>query len=110
MELADRICSVVTETANVHPGIRGLLPEKGSIEHRYWRRALRMAALCHDMGHLPFSHAAEKELLPDGWDHERFTIQIIRSTPMQEIWQEMTPPLRSQDVIKLAVGPKISGT
>ncbi|HAG11110.1 MAG TPA: hypothetical protein DCK76_06965 [Desulfotomaculum sp.] len=25
-----------------------------------------MAALCHDLGHLPFSHAAEKELLPEG--------------------------------------------
>ena len=44
-----------------------------------------MAALCHDLGHLPFSHAAEKELLPDGWDHERLTLEIIRSDEIESI-------------------------
>jgi len=65
-----------------------------------------MAALCHDIGHLPFSHAAEKELLPGGWDHERMTIELIRSPSMRSIWEEMTPPLRTEDVVKLAVGPE----
>ena len=72
----------------------------------YWRRVLRMAALCHDIGHLPFSHAAEKELLPAGWVHERLTVEIINSPSMQLLWEKMTPPLRSQDVAKLAVGQK----
>jgi HD superfamily phosphohydrolase len=65
-----------------------------------------MAALCHDMGHLPFSHAAEKELLPDEWDHERLTREIILSEEMGRIWERMTPPLRALDVVKLAVGPR----
>jgi HD superfamily phosphohydrolase len=38
-----------------------------------WRGVLCMAALCHDSWHLPFSHAAEHHLLPEGWDHERIT-------------------------------------
>jgi HD superfamily phosphohydrolase len=65
-----------------------------------------MAALCHDVGHLPFSHAAEHELLPDGWDHERLTVELIRSPLMEDLWRTMTPPLRSLDIAKLAVGKK----
>ena len=72
----------------------------------YWRLALRMAALCHDIGHLPFSHAAEQRLLPEGWDHERLTRQLICCDEMQTIWNDMTPLLRTEDVIKLALGPK----
>ncbi len=52
-----------------------------------------MAALCHDVGHLPFSHAAEKELLPDGYDHERLTKEIIQSDEMVQIWDDMSPPI-----------------
>ena len=66
-----------------------------------------MAALCHDIGHLPFSHAAEKELLPEGWNHEKLTVDIVRSKEMESIWERMTPPLRSMDIAKLAVGQKI---
>ena len=55
-------------------------PMPGSSEYGYWRTVLRIAALCHDIGHLPFSHAAERELLPDGWDHERVTFELIRSS------------------------------
>ena len=72
----------------------------------YWRRVIRMAGLCHDLGHLPFSHAAEKELLPEGCTHETLTAEIIRSDEMREIWETMTPPLRPDDVLKLAVGPR----
>lgn len=65
-----------------------------------------MAALCHDMGHLPFSHSAEKELLPDEWDHERITREIITSEEMTSIWNRIIPPLRQDHILKLAVGPK----
>jgi len=70
MELAGRVFDVLTSRANVTDEMRrGLTSLNNDDELRYWRRALRMAALCHDIGHLPFSHAAEKELLPSGWDH-----------------------------------------
>ena len=107
MELASRIYDIVTNVANVTDEIRGLLrPLNQSDDLRYWRRVLRMAALCHDVGHLPFSHAAEKELLPEGWDHEKLTREIICSDEMKAIWERITPPLRHDDIVKLAIGPK----
>jgi len=107
MELAGKVFDVFTNNDNVYPEVRELIPEIGQRDKLiYWRRALRMAALCHDLGHLPFSHAAEKELLPEGWDHERLTVDFIRSPEMQEIWESVTPPLRVDDLVKLAVGPK----
>ena len=105
MELADRVYDVVTNTVHLTDDLRGRLPPLTSDDQReYWRRVLRMAALCHDLGHLPFSHAAEKELLPECWDHERITRAIISSDEMMEIWKGVTPPLRHEDIIKLALG------
>ncbi len=107
MELAGRVFDIVTNPDNVSDETRELLdPLNRPDELRYWRRVLRMAALCHDIGHLPFSHAAEKELLPEGWDHEKLTRNIIGSDEMGEIWRSVTPPLRPEDVTKLAIGPK----
>jgi len=65
---------------------------------------LRVAALCHDIGHLPFSHAAEQELLPDAWDHERVTYELIRSPAMADVWDSVRPSPRPEDVVKLALG------
>ena len=106
MELASRIFDVVTNKHNIqHDAVRRIVPDDDRL--RYWRRVLRMAALFHDVGHLPFSHAAEAELLPDNWDHERLTKDVLCSEEMEGLWQEqITPPLRSSDIIKLAVGPK----
>ena len=103
MELASRIFDVVTNSQNIfHDTVREIVPDDEG--KRYWKAVLRMAALCHDIGHLPFSHAAEKELLPTGYDHERLTVDLIRSEEMSEIWSTMTPPLRADDIAKLAVG------
>ena len=88
MELAGRVFDVVTDPENIHhESVREIIPKKFDLE--YWRRTLRMAALCHDLGHLPFSHAAETELLPSGWDHERFTTELICSDEMRLIWSRM---------------------
>jgi len=84
--------------------VRDIIPDADAL--RYWRSVLRMAGLCHDVGHLPFSHAAEHKLLPEGIDHEHITIELVKSEEMRKIWESMTPPLRADDIVKLAVGPK----
>jgi HD superfamily phosphohydrolase len=107
MELASRVFDIITDQNSITDEVRQRLdPLNNPDELRYWRRVLRMAALCHDVGHLPFSHAAEKRLLPSGWDHERLTRAIISSDEMRAIWERITPPLRHEDIGKLAVGPK----
>jgi HD superfamily phosphohydrolase len=104
MELAGQVFDVVTDPLHVSPEVMEYLPEIAEDEVRtYWRRVLRMAALCHDIGHLPFSHAAEDELLPSGWDHERLTRELIFSNHMSDIWHDITPPLRPEDIAKVAV-------
>jgi HD superfamily phosphohydrolase len=62
-----------------------------------------MAALCHDLGHLPFSHAAE-DTLPAGYTHEDLSLAIIRGPDMAEIWRELK--VSAEDIGKLAVGSK----
>ena len=107
MELAGRAFDVVTSPDNVSDDIRSLLAEiSRPRDLAHWRLVLRMSALCHDIGHLPFSHAAEKDLLPEGWDHENLTRELIDCEEMRSIWSSMTPPLRPDHVIKLAIGPK----
>ena len=110
MDLAGRVFDVVTNPDNVSEAIKDRLEHISRTDAcAYWKRIIRMAALCHDIGHLPFSHAAEKELLPEGWDHERLTRELISSPEMEEIWNSVTPPLRSEDIIKLAIGPQKTG-
>lgn len=106
MHLAGRIYDVITRPDSVSDAVRGAVPEFGKGDHSYWRTTVRIAALCHDIGHLPFSHAAEEELLPDGVDHELITWKIIHSEPMLEIFESLTPPVRADDVGKLAIGPR----
>jgi HD superfamily phosphohydrolase len=107
MELATRIFDVVTDPYNIkHDSIFELVPQKDdeSSDYEIWRKTLRMAALLHDVGHLPFSHAAEKDLLPEGWDHERFTIDIILNSELRPILEKMD--LKPEKIAKIATGPK----
>jgi len=84
MELASRVYDIVTASDNIrHDSIRDIIPKDLL---GYWKRTLRMAALCHDLGHLPFSHAAESDLLPEGWSHEHLTLEMIRSEEMAARW------------------------
>ncbi len=107
MELAGRVYDVITRTDLVSERVRNLIPEVGNEDQkRYWRRVLRMAALCHDIGHLPFSHAAEEELLPDGFKHEHMTAALITSQEMRQIWDPLIPPLTVDHVLKLSVGKR----
>ena len=111
MELATlmykRICK------KVRPDLFDFLPMKGSAEYVYWKRILRLACLCHDFGHLPFSHAAEKAF-SDGKGHEYWTLKIIQSPYLKKVWQLLreAPYIHKSfkkkdvvgDVIKIAIG------
>jgi uncharacterized protein len=106
MDLAGRMFDIVTREQNVSEEVKKALLEITQPKKlMYWRSVLRMAALCHDTGHLPFSHAGE-DLLPTGWNHERLTREIILSDEMRSIWSGMTPRLTPEDIVKLAVGPR----
>jgi len=79
------------------------------IDDPYWKRIVRFAALCHDLGHLPFSHVAEKALLGEG-GHEKWTIEVVRSPYLAPIWQKLATEFPGKDVvsdvIKISVGEK----
>jgi HD superfamily phosphohydrolase len=104
MELAGRVFDIVTRDDHRTEAARSVIPVN---DLAYWRRVVRMAALCHDIGHLPFSHGAEKELLPKGWSHERITDELVRSEAMAKLWSEIK--VQPEDVAKLALGPKEFG-
>ncbi len=75
----------------------------------YARQIVRLAALCHDLGHLPFSHVAEHLLLGKA-GHEQWTIEIMRSPWLMPIWDRVSEQFPGQnvaeDIVKLAVGEK----
>ena len=106
MELAGRVFGVVTAGHRIHESVLSVVRNTTG-DADYWRRTVRMAALCHDIGHLPFSHAAEKELLPEGRSHESNTVDLILSDFMAEIWDSMRPRLNPKDIAKVSVGQKV---
>lgn len=100
MEVASRIFDVVTNEKN-HK-FTDLTIDK-EFDHAYWKRVVRLAALLHDIGHSPFSHAPEG-LFPAGWDHERMTREIIKSGYLDPRCKELKVDV--DDVALLAAGPE----
>jgi uncharacterized protein len=111
MELATRIFDTITDQDNISKLPTDVLDRIPELRQRdklsWWRRILRHAALCHDLGHLPFSHAAE-DLLPKGVSHETLTKRFILEG-MKDIWADMDHPRPEPELVaKIAVGPKES--
>jgi len=108
MYLATRIFDTITSHENLQKlpyEVRERIPEiERSDRFQYWRKTLRLAALCHDLGHLPFSHAAE-DLLPPGINHETMTKRFILEG-MLDIWAKMEPQPNPKKIAKIAVGEK----
>lgn len=79
----------------------------GREDKEYWRQMVRLAALCHDLGHLPFSHVAERALLgPHG--HEEWTLKIIQSPYLEPLWEQVRGAYPGRPIVehiaKLALG------
>lgn len=101
MEFATRIFDSVFSDEKLSSDLKDRLGDninKDSLA--YWRSVVRIAGLLHDIGHLPFSHAAE-DLLPDGWNHERVTAELIRNSEIKSILDSASPPVRPEDVVDL---------
>jgi uncharacterized protein len=104
MELATRIYESITqEDKTQDPAVSDLLPRKGQHDDHYWKRVVRLGALLHDVGHLPFSHGPE-DLLPDGWSHEKLSQAIILGDDLAPLFESLK--VNPSDIAKIAVGPK----
>jgi len=116
-EIYDHLIASTYDVAIVNqfaPALFQEIPKFMSVEYEYWRRIVRAAALCHDVGHLPFSHAAEKALLDEG-GHEKWTAKIIQSKHLRPFWKRISEdhsPMKKspedveQDILKTAVGER----
>lgn len=97
MELATRIFDRITSK------------QFSLVDDKYWLQIIRLAALCHDLGHLPFSHDAEKELLGMA-GHEEWTLKVIQSAYLRPVWSVLQSQFLEHDVIadllKMAIGEK----
>lgn len=108
LHLAREIFDVVTNDQSIQefPEIRELIPELNRTDGSLVtdRATVSAAALLHDIGHMPFSHAAET-LLVDGKSHESVTAEMILFGGVQQAIKGIKPYLRAEDVARAAVKP-----
>lgn len=116
MELSSRIYQKLCK--NVRPDLFNFLPRSGSLTYTYWKKIIRMAALCHDLGQLPFSQVFEKEFLKNGENegYGNWTFNIIKSHYLEKVWKKICSKLiyaPSQnvedfinDILKISLGER----
>lgn len=91
--------------ANLHANILD------TAQFEFYRKIVRLAALSHDLGHLPFSHLAEKNVLQDDC-HEAWTIKILQSKQVVNFLSSIIEEGKAFNIdalsllIKIAVGEK----
>lgn len=101
MEFAGRIFDSVFSEEKITGELKDRLGDHLTKESlAYWRTVVRIAGLLHDIGHLPFSHAAE-DLLPEGWNHERVTAEMIRHSEIKDLLESVRPKVEPEDVVDL---------
>lgn len=107
MELAGQIFDVLLDPRHLSDAIRSSLPGLEDQQTRdYYRQIVRLAGLLHDVGHLPFSHAAESELLPQNHSHEHLTVALILDEELSDLLARVVPPVTPETVAKVAAGPE----
>src|SRR4051794_30162410 len=52
MHLAGRAYDVITRADKISDSVRESMPDPAQDDYGFWRKVVRIAALCHDMGHL----------------------------------------------------------
>ena len=73
LHVAGKILSTLTKRYRENDDVSSLLREN--------RRTVLSAALLHDIGHAPFSHAMER-LFPANADHEKRTIRLLKNAEL----------------------------
>jgi len=74
------------------------------------RQVLRFAALLHDTGHPPFSHAAERDLFPQrknentSYTHEDYSIRVISLPEVREVLEGSEWKISPEEVSALITG------
>ncbi|MCH1430440.1 MAG: HD domain-containing protein [Chlamydiales bacterium] len=109
MQFASKIYRNIVMERNLEHLSQEDFPEALTPESRkYWKKIIRLAALCHDLGHVPFSHLLERIFIPKG-SHEDFSYKMIQSPELFEVWKMLELKSAKQvalDVSKLALGEK----